>query len=360
MKRKNKIAITVSLVVILAILLVYSNKPQSITQFKDVPGLGKVKVTLQEPTLLSRFLTITWLDTTVYQGESAELRDVWTLSNGACSIDYWKIKIERSSPYHNYGEMDVTDIANQLSLNPCKYDVYMSFNSDEVGDYTAGGRFKQTGSTEITIPSTNVLHIISNPNILTCEWQPWEFFYEITGGYVEWREYKDLNLNDGISCNLPNQYKTYCDSGYHIGGTTSDNVADGIKTCVLDSGGGQCSGPYGSKPNGCSCRIDSDCVSQNCDFFMCVQAGGIDAVCGDGVCQYTETFASCPQDCGGGGGGTCSDGIHNQNEEGVDCGGACPKCEVPPFDYKILLIVVGVGIILYSLFMGGGKKHGRK
>ncbi len=39
--------------------------------------------------------------------------------------------------------------------------------------------------------------------------------------------------------------------------------------------------------------------------------------------------------CGGSGGGggttpTCSDGIQNGNETGVDCGGSCPPCSTPP------------------------------
>ncbi len=37
--------------------------------------------------------------------------------------------------------------------------------------------------------------------------------------------------------------------------------------------------------------------------------------------------ASCLADCGGGGGDpTCNDGIQNQGETGVDCGGPCPAC----------------------------------
>lgn len=52
-------------------------------------------------------------------------------------------------------------------------------------------------------------------------------------------------------------------------------------------------------------------------------------VCGDAVCEAPEeTCSTCPADCGAC--PTCNDGIQNQGEEGVDCGGPCPACEVVP------------------------------
>jgi hypothetical protein len=52
-------------------------------------------------------------------------------------------------------------------------------------------------------------------------------------------------------------------------------------------------------------------------------------VCGDTLCEGEETCSTCPQDCGAC--PTCNDGLQNQGETGVDCGGPCPACEpIPP------------------------------
>lgn len=49
------------------------------------------------------------------------------------------------------------------------------------------------------------------------------------------------------------------------------------------------------------------------------------SVCGDGVCDTDEDCISCPDDCSVC--PTCDDGVQNQGETGVDCGGPCPSCE---------------------------------
>lgn len=59
--------------------------------------------------------------------------------------------------------------------------------------------------------------------------------------------------------------------------------------------------------------------------------GGGGATCSDGIQNQDETGVDCGgatcSPCGGGGGETCSDGIQNQDETGVDCGGAsCSPC----------------------------------
>lgn len=46
------------------------------------------------------------------------------------------------------------------------------------------------------------------------------------------------------------------------------------------------------------------------------------SVCDDGVCGPGEDCGTCPEDCGEC--PSCSDGVQNQGEEGVDCGGPCP------------------------------------
>jgi len=44
---------------------------------------------------------------------------------------------------------------------------------------------------------------------------------------------------------------------------------------------------------------------------------------------------------------TCSDGIQNQDETGIDCGGVCPACEVPvtySLSNFILLVADWLGV----------------
>src|SRR3989344_2832276 len=49
-------------------------------------------------------------------------------------------------------------------------------------------------------------------------------------------------------------------------------------------------------------------------------------VCGNGQCESGEDYSSCSQDCPAV--ATCSDGIQNQGETGVDCGGPCAACSI--------------------------------
>ena len=67
-------------------------------------------------------------------------------------------------------------------------------------------------------------------------------------------------------------------------------------------------------------------------------------ICGDGLDNDCDGLVdeSCP---------TCSDGIRNGDEEGVDCGGGCPnECFVFPLDIFITLAVV-IGGILVAAFL---------
>ena len=51
--------------------------------------------------------------------------------------------------------------------------------------------------------------------------------------------------------------------------------------------------------------------------------------------------------------GTCSDGIKNQNEEDVDCGGSCASCLVIPEDVRLLEVSVlaesGLNTVAFTL-----------
>jgi hypothetical protein len=52
------------------------------------------------------------------------------------------------------------------------------------------------------------------------------------------------------------------------------------------------------------------------------------------------------------GGGTCSDCIMNQNEEGVDCGGFCSRCAPPPGNYSTPHSNVNMSGFNYSTTLG--------
>jgi hypothetical protein len=131
-----------------------------------------------------------------------------------------------------------------------------------------------------------------------------------------------------------------CVSGQCQAATCSDGVQDGYESDV-DCGGGQCSGCAAGQ----KCLGGYMCQSGECDTGRCV-------TCSDGLKNGTETDidcggAFCPacaigkqcvytqSDCGPGAGcvlgrcqaATCTDGVKDGTETGVDCGGGtCAPC----------------------------------
>ena len=76
------------------------------------------------------------------------------------------------------------------------------------------------------------------------------------------------------------------------------------------------------------------------DYFTCQShevPGGVCATCSDGVQNQGEAGVDCGGPCSACAvAPTCSDGIQNQGEAGVDCGGPCSACAVgcPPTALK--------------------------
>ena len=132
------------------------------------------------------------------------------------------------------------------------------------------------------------------------------------------------------------------------GATCNDGQQNGAETDV-DCGGGACS----TCDIGKSCLQNADCTSNTCDSntAKCVAA----ATCSDGIKNQDETDIDCggatcnpcglgnactqnsdcvTMNCDGGSMtcaavGTCNDGIKNQDESDIDCGGAtCNDCPV--------------------------------
>lgn len=84
--------------------------------------------------------------------------------------------------------------------------------------------------------------------------------------------------------------------------------------------------------------------------------------CNDGVKNCHDGSCELLVDCGGPCEScpTCSDGIQNQGEKGIDCGGPCPnpcpKKEPIKINWLLISIFLGIGIILIILFIIRVKK----
>ena len=84
------------------------------------------------------------------------------------------------------------------------------------------------------------------------------------------------------------------------------------------------------QPEGYSCGYQGGgqpecCAGLTCAYFQCFDQSSV--VCGDDVCQYPETRANCPEDCGEP--PVCGDGICEPGET-IGALFACPEdCDFP-------------------------------
>jgi len=122
---------------------------------------------------------------------------------------------------------------------------------------------------------------------------------------------------------------------------TFDNYPEETSWTLLTSGGASVAsgGTYGSQPDGSTLTIPL-CVPNGCYTFTMNDAFGDGMCCSYGSGSYTLTGPSGTLASGGtfttsqatnfclGGtpAPTCTDGIQNGTETGVDCGGSCPAC----------------------------------
>ncbi|MEM6790096.1 MAG: hypothetical protein AAF715_21430 [Myxococcota bacterium] len=146
----------------------------------------------------------------------------------------------------------------------------------------------------------------------------------------------------GVSCNVPTDCAGVdtCDAGVCVAPSCTDSVLNGDETSV--DCGGSCA-PCAT--TGATCIAPSDCASLVCTNGQCAAPS-----CNDGIANGTETAAdcggSCPllcgvnapctvaqaADCVSGVCGannlcaapSCTDGVQNGNELGLDCGNGCP------------------------------------
>ncbi len=119
-----------------------------------------------------------------------------------------------------------------------------------------------------------------------------------------------------------------------------DNYPEETSWSITNSNGNTVAsgGTYGSEPDGSTVSI-TECLVDGCYDFTINDAFGDGICCGYGNGSYTVTAggstvasggsfnsSETTNFCIGGSGPTCSDGIQNQGETGVDCGGPCTAC----------------------------------
>lgn len=109
-----------------------------------------------------------------------------------------------------------------------------------------------------------------------------------------------------------------------------DSLISGIEVCDSNNLAGQTCITKGFTGGNLACA--ANCMSFNTSSCMSLPSPPL-PTCNDGVQNQGETGVDCggpcvacsvvPQP-------TCTDGIQNQGETGVDCGGPCPVCAVTP------------------------------
>ena len=78
--------------------------------------------------------------------------------------------------------------------------------------------------------------------------------------------------------------------------------------------------PLNGEYGGCS--ETTSCVRKFCSEGAC--ASDVEKLCcGNSACEQGESYLTCARDCKA----SCSDGIQNEGEFGVDCGGPCMPCQ---------------------------------
>ncbi len=150
----------------------------------------------------------------------------------------------------------------------------------------------------------------------------------------------------GVDCGGPDcgPCESTCSNTEVIISITLDNYPEETSWTVQNENGNVIAsgGTYGSQPDG-STVTETLCLADGCYDFTINDSFGDGICCSYGNGSYavvaagttvasggnfgsSETTNFC---LGGGSGPTCTDGIQNGNETGVDCGGSCSPCPIP-------------------------------
>ena len=146
----------------------------------------------------------------------------------------------------------------------------------------------------------------------------------------------------GVDCGGPDCPACPCFDNVVTVTINLDNYPEETTWTLTDAGGATVGsgGPYGSLPDGSTVTEDF-CLVDGCYDFTIFDSYGDGICCGYGNGSYEVTDGSgnvlasggqfgsseTTNFCLGGGGPTCTDGVQNGEETGVDCGGPdCPPC----------------------------------
>lgn len=112
-------------------------------------------------------------------------------------------------------------------------------------------------------------------------------------------------------CSNGGQFSKNC----QVENTCNNSQKDGAESDV-DCGGAMCPKCADTK----ACGSNDDCASGFCDNNVCAtKTCAKDSECGSGLkCNLDEGICYTPE--------SCSDGIKNQDETDIDCGGSCSAC----------------------------------
>jgi len=145
----------------------------------------------------------------------------------------------------------------------------------------------------------------------------------------------------GVDCGGPcAPCSSSCSNNEVVVTINLDNYPEETSWSITNSSGGTVAsgGTYGSEPDGSTVTI-TECLVDGCYNFIINDTYGDGICCSYGSGSYTvtsggSTLASggsfnsseTTNFCLGGTAPTCNDGIQNQGEAGVDCGGPCTAC----------------------------------
>ncbi|RME52767.1 hypothetical protein D6783_03835, partial [Candidatus Woesearchaeota archaeon] len=118
-----------------------------------------------------------------------------------------------------------------------------------------------------------------------------------------------------------------------------DGICEDVERCSCEEDCGPCKEPQGACLNQWVCTEWGPCLPSNVQFRVCYdenecnndvgkpdqsQACNYNGTCMDGVWNQGEEGVDCGGPCEPC--PSCTDGVRNQGEEGVDCGGPCEPC----------------------------------
>lgn len=235
---------TITLIFITGVFLLSFASAAETSKIIQTDEYGPVVVTIKQKdtglfSFISNLFSVTFSKTQVYAGEQVDLQHSISRLSGTCALDFWKVYVVKNGGTTTYLG-DFKDDAN--SLGGCNLEIWVAFATSNPGTYTAKASYRWTGLVTQEDTQSNTLTVLAQQG-QGCEYQPWSYFAGITNGYYMWREYKDLDKFDSNPCNdKPNEYKTYCNQGYHITGEADSVVSkSGRLSCTANSQTQECS-----------------------------------------------------------------------------------------------------------------------